>query len=68
MDGQINGLLADVSDRKHKLKEMSTEIYYCQLKVKGEEENEKVIKQGNTILQKENEFDESIDKAHSEKN
>lgn len=66
-DGQISELLAEISDMKDKLKEMGSDMYKCQLKLKEKDENEEVIKQANTILQKEKEFEESVDKVHSVK-
>jgi len=66
-DGQINELLAEIRDMREKIKEMGADMYQCQQKLKEREENEEVIKQANTILEKGKEFQETVGQVHSVK-
>lgn len=63
---QISELLAEIRDMKEKIKEMGAHMCQCNLKMKEKEEQEEVIQQAKTILQKD-EFKKSADKVHSAK-
>ena len=62
---EISELSAEVCDLKNKVKEMSIEVDSHQQQLNDKEIGEEVIKQANNIIEKNKEFEESIDTLHS---
>ena len=60
-DVEISEISAEVCDLKNKVKEMSIEVDSHQQQLNDKEIGEEIIKQANNIIEKNKEFEESID-------